>query len=147
MLQKKSLEQREHGNAKQIIFSETPSDDTLQGFSIAINEDSESEDSTVSAAFAPYRVRPFEFAPTLYRVRPHTFRVYGGELEGANSIGGERGAIRQYRRWRKSPSSAVSSSQFESAQNIAKTVKKACEKLKCQRTAKARLSETTPFLK
>ena len=87
MLQKKSLEQREHGNAKQIIFSETPSDDTLQGFSIAINEDSESEDSTVSAAFAPYRVRPFEFAPTLYRVRPHTFRVYGGELEGANSIG------------------------------------------------------------
>ena len=66
---------------------------------------------------------------------------------GANSIGGERGAIRQYRRWRKSPSSAVSSSQFESAQNIAKTLKKACEKLKCQRTAKARLSETTPFLK
>lgn len=46
MLQKKSFEQREHGNAKQIIFSETPSDDTLQGFSIAINEDSESEDST-----------------------------------------------------------------------------------------------------
>ena len=46
MLQKKSLEQREHGNAKQIIFSETPSDDTLQRFSIAINEDSESEDST-----------------------------------------------------------------------------------------------------
>ena len=44
MLQKKSFEQREHGNAKQIIFSETPSDDTLQGFSIAINEDSESED-------------------------------------------------------------------------------------------------------
>ena len=30
---------------------------------------------SVSAAFAPYRVRPFEFAPTLYRVRPHTFRV------------------------------------------------------------------------
>ena len=29
----------------------------------------------VSAAFAPYRVRPFEFAPTLYCVRPHTFRV------------------------------------------------------------------------
>ena len=26
-------------------------------------------------AFAPYRVRPFEFAPTLCRVRPHTFRV------------------------------------------------------------------------
>ena len=25
--------------------------------------------------FAPYRVRPFEFAPTLYRVRPYTFRV------------------------------------------------------------------------
>lgn len=45
MLQKKSLEQREHGNAKQIIFSETPSDDTLQGFSIAINEDSESENA------------------------------------------------------------------------------------------------------
>ena len=64
MLQKKSLEQREHGNAKQIIFSETPSDDTLQGFSIAMNEDSESEDSTVSAAFAPYRVRRFEFSPS-----------------------------------------------------------------------------------
>ena len=83
MLQKKSLEQREHGNAKQIILSETPSDNTLQGFSIAINEDSESEDSTVSAAFAPYRVRPFEFAPTLYRVRPHTFRVRPHQVEFA----------------------------------------------------------------
>ena len=29
----------------------------------------------VSAAFAPYRNRPFVFAPTLYCVRPHTFRV------------------------------------------------------------------------
>ena len=30
---------------------------------------------SVSAAFAPYQVRPFEFAPTLYRDHPHTFRV------------------------------------------------------------------------
>ena len=35
----------------------------------------------VSAAFAPYRVRPFEFAPTLYRVRPHTFRVRPHQVE------------------------------------------------------------------
>ena len=37
----------------------------------------------VSAAFAPYRVRPFEFAPTLYRVRPHTFRVRPHQVEFA----------------------------------------------------------------
>ena len=37
----------------------------------------------VSAAFAPYRVRPFEFAPTLYRVRPHTFRVQPHRVEFA----------------------------------------------------------------
>ena len=40
----------------------------------------------VSAAFAPYRVCPFEFAPTLYRVRPHTFRSRGElDLMGSNS--------------------------------------------------------------
>ena len=37
----------------------------------------------VSAAFAPYRVRPFEFAPTSYRVRPHTFRVRPYQVEFA----------------------------------------------------------------
>ena len=37
----------------------------------------------VSAAFAPYRVRPFEFAPILYRVRPHTFRVRPHRVEFA----------------------------------------------------------------
>ena len=37
----------------------------------------------VSAAFAPYRVRPFGFAPTLYRVRPHTFRVRPHQVEFA----------------------------------------------------------------
>ena len=37
----------------------------------------------VSAAFAPYQVRPFEFAPTLYRVRPHTFRVRPHQVEFA----------------------------------------------------------------
>ena len=34
-------------------------------------------------AFAPYRVRPFEFAPTLCRVRPHTFRVRPHQVEFA----------------------------------------------------------------
>ena len=33
--------------------------------------------------FAPYRVRPFEFAPTLCRVRPHTFRVRPHQVEFA----------------------------------------------------------------
>ena len=37
----------------------------------------------VSAAFAPYRNRPFEFAPTLYCVRPHTFRVRPHSVEFA----------------------------------------------------------------
>ena len=37
----------------------------------------------VSAAFAPYRFRPFEFAPTSYRVRPHTFRVRPHQVEFA----------------------------------------------------------------
>ena len=33
--------------------------------------------------FAPYLVRPFEFAPTLCRVRPHTFRVRPHQVEFA----------------------------------------------------------------
>ena len=38
---------------------------------------------TNCTAFAPYRVRPFEFAPTLCRVRPHTFRVRPHQVEFA----------------------------------------------------------------
>ena len=37
----------------------------------------------VSTAFAPYRVRPFEFAPTLYRVRSRTFRVRPHQVQFA----------------------------------------------------------------
>ena len=40
-------------------------------------------EKTVSAAFASYRVRAFEFAPTLYRVRPRTFRVRPHQVEFA----------------------------------------------------------------
>ena len=38
---------------------------------------------TNCTAFAPYRVRPYEFAPTLCRVRPHTFRVRPHQVEFA----------------------------------------------------------------
>ena len=45
-------------------------------------------DVRVSAAFAPYRVSPFGFAPTLYlipyTVRPHTFRVRPHQVEFAS---------------------------------------------------------------
>ena len=40
----------------------------------------------VSAAFALYRNRPFELAPTLYCVRPHTFRVRPHQVEFAPTL-------------------------------------------------------------
>ena len=49
----------------------------------SVKENYFQEIPAVSAAFAPYRVRPFEFAPTLYRVRPHTFRVRPHQVEFA----------------------------------------------------------------
>ena len=39
--------------------------------------------SCFQKTFAPYGVRPFKFAPTLCRVRPHTFRVRPYQVEFA----------------------------------------------------------------
>ena len=39
--------------------------------------------SCFQKTFAPYQVRPFEFAPTLCRVRPHSFRVRPYQVEFA----------------------------------------------------------------
>ena len=44
--------------------------------------------SCFQKTFAPYRVRPFEFTPTLCRVRPHTFRVRPYQVEFAPWLSG-----------------------------------------------------------
>ena len=78
----------------------------------------------VSAAFAPYRVRPFEFAPTLYRVRPHTFRVRPHQVElqfvfGATDSERKRGTTnyRKMNRQKKKPVSVHLS--WEKARKVA----------------------------